>query len=85
MCDYIKKEEADERLKEKVRNFLEKLETFKREQEYLPLNEFIWKIYLDTGYYSYVSLMPNGTLRASNLKMLFERAKQYESTSFKGL
>lgn len=33
----------------------------------------------------YVSLMPNGNLRISNLKMLFERAKQYESASFKGL
>ena len=29
--------------------------------------------------------MPNGELRCTNLKMLFERAKQYESASFKGL
>lgn len=29
--------------------------------------------------------MPNGTLRKANLKMLFERAKQYEKASFKGL
>ena len=29
--------------------------------------------------------MPNGILRVQNLKMLFERAKQYEKTSFKGL
>lgn len=85
MCDYIKKEEADRVLKEKIEGFLNKIDEFRREQEYMPLNEFIWKIYLDTGYYSYVSLMPNGVLRASNLKMLFEKAKQYEKTSFKGL
>lgn len=30
-------------------------------------------------------LMPNGILRQANLKMLFERAKQYEKASFKGL
>ena len=30
-------------------------------------------------------LMPNGELRRANLKMLFERAKQYEKASFKGL
>lgn len=30
-------------------------------------------------------LMPNGELRQANLKMLFERAKQYETASFKGL
>jgi len=30
-------------------------------------------------------LMQNGTTRQANLKMLFERAKKYESASFKGL
>lgn len=30
-------------------------------------------------------LMPNGNLRQANLRMLFERAKQYETASFKGL
>ena len=30
-------------------------------------------------------LMPNGILRQANLRMLFERAKQYETSSFKGL
>ena len=29
--------------------------------------------------------MPNGKLRQANLKILFQRAKQYEDTSFKGL
>lgn len=29
--------------------------------------------------------MPNGELRQANLQMLFERAKQYETASFKGL
>lgn len=30
-------------------------------------------------------LMPNGILRQANLKMLFERAREYEKVSFKGL
>ncbi len=85
MCDYIKLEEADEDLKVKIKDFLEKIDGFRKAQEYMPLNEFIWKLYLDTGYYNYVSLMPNGMLRTANLKILFEKAKQYEKTSFKGL
>ena len=32
-----------------------------------------------------MGVLPNGMLRQENLKMLFERAKQYESASFKGL
>ena len=72
-------------LKEKVNRFLEKLNTWRKESEYLSLAELIWKIYTDTGFYNYVGLMPNGLLRQANLKMLFERAKEYERTSFKGL
>ncbi len=85
MCEYKNIEEADIELKEKVNDFLEKIDEFRRYKEYMPLDEFIWKLYLDTGYYNYVSLMPNGTLRVANLKILFEKAKQYEKTSFKGL
>ena len=76
---------SDEKLKNKIQNFLKNLDNWRKEQEYLALDELIWKIYSDTGYYNYVSLMPNGILRQANLKMLFERAKQYESASFKGL
>ena len=72
-------------LKEKIDKFFESLEVWRKEQEYLALDEFIWKLYADTHYYTYVGLMPNGDLRQANLKMLFERAKQYETASFKGL
>lgn len=76
---------VDEELKIKIQNFLNNLEMWRKEQEYLALDELIWKIYSDTGYYNYVGLMPNGALRQANLKALFERAKQYETSSFKGL
>lgn len=76
---------VDNNLKQKIENFLEFLNQWREEQEYLALDELIWKIYSDTGYYNYVGLMPNGLLRQANLRMLFERAKQYETASFKGL
>ena len=79
------KKDVDTKLKQKIETFLDKLEMWRKEQEYVSLDEFIWKIYNDTGYYHYVELMTNGELRQANLKMLFERAKQFESISFKGL
>lgn len=72
-------------LKDKIESFLEKLEKWKSISQYMPLDEFIWQIYLDTGYYQYVGLLPNGAMRQANLKTLFEKAKQYEKASFKGL
>ncbi|MCI9177164.1 MAG: helicase-exonuclease AddAB subunit AddA [Clostridia bacterium] len=72
-------------LKEKIEAILEKLENWKRKEKYLPLGELIWQIYLDTGYYQYVGLLPNGQMRMANLKTLFEKAKQYEIASYKGL
>lgn len=79
------KEKADEVLRNKITKFLNKIENWREKSEYLNLAELLWKIYNDTGFYNYVSLMPNGALRQANLKMLFERAKEYEKTSFKGL
>ena len=81
----IAKESLSGELKEKVNKFLDNLNLWRKESEYLSLAELIWKIYTDTGFYNYVGLMPNGLLRQANLKMLFERAKEYEKTSFKGL
>lgn len=75
----------DRKKQEKISKFLDNLDMWRKEQEYLSLDELIWKIYLDTGYYNYCGLMPNGALRQANLKMLFQRAKQFESSNFKGL
>ncbi len=79
------KKDVDSKLRAKIDKFLNNLEMWRKEQEYLSLDELIWKIYNDTGYYNYVGLMVNGEIRQANLKMLFERAKQCESISFKGL
>ena len=77
--------DVDSNLKEKIQHFFYKLDKWRKEKEYLALDELIWKIYSDTGYYNYVGLMPNGDLRQANLKMLFQKAKDYESSNFKGL
>ena len=86
MKQYIKqKEDIDDILKTKIQEFLNRIEKWQSETEYQDLDEFIWKIYEETGYYDYVGLMPNGLLRQANLRSLFEKAKQYEQASFKGL
>lgn len=75
----------NEILKEKVNLFLERLNSWREENDYLSLAQLIWRIYTETGFYNYVGLMPNGTIRQANLKMLFERAKEYEKSCFRGL
>ena len=85
MIEYSKSEEGKIELKNKILNFLNKLSKWKEQSEYYELDEFIWKIFIDTGYYNYVSLMPDGILRQANLKSLFEKAKKYNKVSFKGL
>jgi len=84
-----KEEEKKGTIKEsaiqKAIHFIETLEEFKQDEKVLPLDELIWKIYAKTGYFHYVRLMPNGKLRQANLKKLFEKAKEYEKISFKGL
>lgn len=72
-------------LKNKATKFLETLNEWQLKQEYLSLDELIWCIYESTNYYNFVSSKPNGELKTANLKLLFEKAKDYEKASFKGL
>ena len=76
---------VSDKLRNKIDVFIEKLEKWREQKEYLALDELIWNIYEDTDFLNYVGILPNGVLRQANLRMLFERAKQYESVSFKGL
>ena len=76
---------VNEKHKAKINEFFELIEDFRNKEEYLKLDELIWYIYEKTGYYNYVSLMTNGNIKTANLKMLFEKAKDYEQGSFKGL
>ena len=72
-------------LKEKCNRVVNLINKWRDKSLYMPIDEFIWYLYMDTSYYGYVGAMPNGVLRQANLKILFQRAKQYEQTSFKGL
>ncbi|MDT8718867.1 helicase-exonuclease AddAB subunit AddA [Clostridium sp. 19966] len=74
-----------ENLKEKSIYFIECINRWRDKHIHMPLDEFIWYIYTDTSYYGYVGAMANGLQRQANLKILFQRAKQYEATSFRGL
>ena len=74
-----------EDLRFKIDNLLDQIEKWRYLNNSVDLDELIWTIYEDTGFLNYVGLMPNGEFRTANLKMLFERAKQYETASFKGL
>ena len=76
---------VNEQLNSKIDNVIYYLEKWKQEEKYLPLDELIWQIYVDTNLINIVGLMPNGAIRQANLKMLFEKAKQFENASFKGL
>ena len=81
----LNNDKIDDKLKEKLKEFTKSIDRWREKEKYLQLNELIWKIYKETDYYNYVTLMPNGKVRKANLKMLFERAKEYEKISFKGL
>src|SRR5690606_15557923 len=47
--------------------------------------DLIWSLYRDTGFYDYVGGLTGGLQRQANLRALYDRARQYEATSFRGL
>ena len=85
LCELEDHRNYSDELINKCINLNKRLNIWRNKSLYMPIDEFIWYLYMDTSYYGFVGSMPNGVLRQANLKILFQRAKQFEQTSFKGL
>ncbi|MDQ6421124.1 helicase-exonuclease AddAB subunit AddA [Paenibacillus sp. LHD-117] len=69
----------------KLSRFLESLDRWREEARQGALADLLWQMYRETGYYDFMGGLPGGTQRQANLRALHDRARQYESTSFRGL
>ncbi|MCP3742141.1 helicase-exonuclease AddAB subunit AddA [Rossellomorea sp. BNER] len=82
------KQEISAELKEvheRMREFLLNLQSWRTLARQGALAELIWQLYRDTRFYDFVGGMPGGKQRQANLRALYDRARQYEETSFRGL
>jgi ATP-dependent helicase/nuclease subunit A len=70
---------------EKVSHFNDNLKEWRELARLGSLAELIWQIYRDTRFYDFAGGLPGGKQRQANLRALYDRARQYEQTSFRGL
>lgn len=80
-----RKAETDEAFYNKVQHFYELLKEWRRLARQGALSELIWQLYRDTHFYDFVGGLPGGKQRQANLRALYDRARGYEQTSFRGL
>src|SRR4051794_32204615 len=74
-----------ERIYDKVKPFLNRLEEWRSMARQGSLSALIWQLYRDTYFYDFAGGLPGGKQRQANLRALYDRARQYEATSFRGL
>jgi len=84
-CQKTAETGEEENAKEKAISFLNKLEEWRTMARRRSLADLIWQLYRDTQFYDFVGALPGGKQRQANLRALYDRARQYESTSFRGL
>ncbi len=70
---------------QKTQNFLTELEKLRKCAETEGTERLIRRIYYEYGYYAYSGSQSHGAVRQANLRLLFERAAEFEHTSFSGL
>ena len=86
LYENIRKDEGFSReLRDKLVSFKAKLDEYRNLSKYMKLDEYVWYLYTDTSYFDYVGAMPDGIERQANLRILFQRARQFEETTLKGL
>ncbi|MDQ7093434.1 helicase-exonuclease AddAB subunit AddA [Desulfosporosinus sp. PR] len=72
-------------LKEKLITFWHNLETWRTRSRHTSLADLLWSLYEESGYLAYVGTLPAGVQRQANLRVLYDRAKRYEATRYRGL
>ncbi len=72
-------------LAKKASQFISRIKKWQERANFLAVDELIWEIMLESGYLYYVSALPGGQQRQGNVKILLDRARQFQSTTFSGL
>ena len=70
---------------EKVASFLDRLEKWRERAPRSRLDDFIWMLLGETGFYNYYANKKNGTQQAENLRLLADRAAAFEESGSHGL
>ncbi len=72
-------------LHDKISGFSDNLHKWQKMARYLPLEELIRELMLDSGYLYYVTAMPGGMQRVANIRLLFTRARNFQNSTMHGL
>ena len=72
-------------LYDKCMFFVEKINEYREKSLFMKIDEFIWFIYKDSKYYFLLSTMEDGLTKQSNLRIIFNKAKEFRVASFSGL
>lgn len=81
----LPEEDFSPELIEKLHNFFKKIYEWTDRSRYTHLNDLIWEILMETNYYSFAGTLVNGKLRQANLRLLADRAYEFEKISVKSL
>ena len=71
---------VDAALREKCASVLQRLRTWSQLAMLLPLDELIWELLLETGFYIAMGAMPSGSRRQANLRALVDKAHAYQGS-----
>ncbi len=82
---YIEDDFQETELSKRLKNFINNLERWRSLAAHIPIDELLWILYMESNYYNYLGAMPGGEQRQANLRMLRDKAANFEATSYKGL
>ena len=72
-------------LREKCRDFLHFLESWRKKTVYLNVCELLNGLIYETGYEEWCRALPGGEQRSANLRMLLSQAEAFDAMGFQGL
>lgn len=81
--DYMN--EKDDELADHLKDFYHKLDKWREMSKHSEIDDYLWELLLESNFFNYFGNLENGNDRKRNLRLLVDKAKDFKSTSLKGI
>lgn len=75
----------DDKLREKCIDTEKKISKWRQNEAFMALDDFLWMLMNESGYYNYAGALIGGNQRRANLRALVDRASEYSTGKIRGL
>lgn len=83
--NYSERQDKDEKIEEKIKKYIVRRESYNKREKISSLSDFIWFVFMDSGYRSYILSGVDAKKKLNNIMTFINQVEAYEEDTGSGL